>query len=81
MELKVMKPSCTVGTLAMGTASKGPRAIPAALQVTKAAGTTHQCQFSQLWLQHSTNQLTFSVFVAEEDSQQTMLGNEKWGAT
>ncbi len=42
MELKVMKPSCTVGTLAMGTASKGPRAIPAALQVTKAAGTTHQ---------------------------------------
>ncbi len=61
MELKVKKPSCTVGTLAMGTASNGPRAIPAALQVTKAASNTHQCQFSQLRLQNSNNQIVCSV--------------------
>lgn len=37
MGLKVRGPICRVGTLDMGTASKGPNAIPAALHVTNAA--------------------------------------------
>jgi len=65
----------------MGTASNGPRAIPAALQVTKAASNIHQCQFSQLWLQHSVNQCTFGVFGVYEVSQQKMLGKVELGAT
>lgn len=40
MALKVKGPKWMVGTLDMGTASNGPRAIPAALQVTKAAAQT-----------------------------------------
>ena len=40
MGLKVTGPTCSVGTRAMGTASKGPRAIPAALHVTNAAAHT-----------------------------------------
>lgn len=75
MGLKVRKPSCTVGTLAIGTASKGPRAIPAALQVTKAAGTVHQCHCSQLRLKYSTKEIDFYVLGSDEDRQQTMTEN------
>ena len=48
MELKVTKPSWIEGTLAMGTASNGPKAIPAALHVTNAANTPQTCQIQVL---------------------------------
>ena len=53
MALKVKGPNWMVGTLDMGTASNGPRAIPAALQVTNAAANTQHVRHMQrqLWLQ------------------------------
>lgn len=56
MALKVKGPNCMVGTLDMGTASNGPRAIPAALQVTNAASHEQHisCMLRHLFLQTTT---------------------------